>query len=154
MGEHWGEAYIYICVRGVDILLAKFNFLHCEKKDTLHVYTQLLTRTSNGERFSVLDLYIGEDLLGLADDEGKDGSKLRESLLAAMLPSDAALWRKDTAAGGGGGARTAAAAAAEVSSPAASQQASLARMVNAMASVKRGRDYLGLAQKELKKTST
>ncbi len=69
-----------------------------------------------------------------------------------MLPSDAALWRKDTAAGGGGGARmAAAAAAAEVSSPAASQQASLARMVNAMASVKRGRDYLGLAQKELKK---
>ncbi len=54
-------------------MLAKFNFLHCEK-NTLYVYTQLLTRTSNGERFSVLDLYIGEDLLGLADDEGKGGS--------------------------------------------------------------------------------
>ncbi len=134
-------------------MLAKYNFLHCEEK-TLYVCTQLLTRTSNGERFSVLDLYIGEDLLGLADGEGKEGSKLRESLLAAMLPSDAALWRKDTAGGGGGARMAAAAAAPEVSSPAASQQASLARMVNAMASVKRGRDYLGLAQKELKKTST
>lgn len=95
----------------------------------------MLTHTSNGERFAVLDLYLEADLLGLrhqADD-------LRDRVLADILPSDPNLWgkRRGSAEAGTGEAEEAS------SSPSLAQQSSVARLVNAMASVKRGRDYLG-----------
>ncbi len=107
----------------------------------------MLTLTSNGDRFALLEKYVSSDLLGFRGDCSGDtnaaAAAVREGVLAAMLPSDSSLWRKK-----GDDDRTAAAAGpvgptGSTVTPAMAMQSTLVRLVNAVASVKKGRDYLG-----------
>ena len=126
---------------------------------------KLLTQSTNGERFAVLDSYLKSDLLGLLDDEAveqtqpslgdnksdsSEGSqsarpkkpvKLRDRILAAILPAEASLWKPEEDEDIDG-ENTRPGTRASPSSIMA-QQSTVARLVNAMASIKRGRDYLG-----------
>lgn len=127
--------------------------------DAAKSYLQLLTQSSNGERFAVLESYLNSDLLGLldADDESlemkmdpeadaaqrpKKKLKLRDRILAAILPSEASKWKSEEEEATDDEERQRPRTRPSASSIMA-QQSTLARLVNAMASIKRGRDYLG-----------
>ena len=104
----------------------------------------MLTRSANGERALVLDSYLESDILGLssesssptADDDPDLVPKAGDSVLEALLPDQTMNHFQGDSDDVYLGER-------ERHHPARLQQSSIARLVNAMASIKRGRDYLG-----------
>lgn len=115
----------------------------------------LLTQSSSQDRYTVMEMYIRSDLFGFQmarqqqqKSEENNSEKpaklgqLSDEVLTTFLPSDAALWTNDDDLNGQIGQRKTSKSAASNSAVLA-QQNSMSRFINAMASMKKGRDYLG-----------